>query len=78
MVRRGVTPEGDDPNDILLKDFAVSTLYGPKGLEVWQRFKQLDEEIQTETDPARRKAMLREYLELGRRYNFTVPDAVSS
>lgn len=78
VVRRGVTPEGDDPNDILLKDFAVSTLYGPKGLEVWQRFKQLDEEIQTETDPARRKAMLREYLELGRRYNFTVPDAVSS
>lgn len=30
VVRRGVTPEGDDPNDVLLKDFAVRTLYGEK------------------------------------------------
>jgi hypothetical protein len=34
VVRRGVTPEGDDPNDVLLKDFAVRTLYGEKGWPV--------------------------------------------
>ncbi len=77
VVRRGVTPEGDDPNDVLLKDFAVRTLYGTKGIESWKRFRELDLAIQTETDPQKRKAMLKEYLELGRTYNFDPQDEVS-
>lgn len=77
-VRRGVTPEGDDPNDVLLKDFAVRTLYGTKGVESWKRFRELDLSIQTETDPQKRKAMLKEYLELGRTYNFDPQDEVSA
>lgn len=77
VVRRGVTPEGDDPNDVLLKDFAVRTLYGAKGIESWKRFRELDLAIQTETDPHKRKAMLKEYLELGRTYNFDPQDEVS-
>jgi len=77
-VRRGVTPEGDDPNDVLLKDFAVRTLYGAKGVESWKRFRELDLSIQTETDPQKRKAMLKEYLELGRTYNFDPQDEVSA
>lgn len=78
VVRRGVTPEGDDPNDVLLKDFAVRTLYGTKGIESWNRFRELDLSIQTESDPQKRKAMLKEYLELGRTYNFDPQDEVSA
>lgn len=70
VVRRGVTPEGDDPNDVLLKDFAVRTLYGEKGLASWNRFRELSRTIETESDPKKRKDMLKEYLELGRTYNF--------
>lgn len=74
VVRRGVTPEGDDPNDVLLKDFAVRTLYGEKGLASWNRFRELNRLIETESDPNTRKSMLKEYLEIGRAYNFDPHD----
>ncbi|MCF7673929.1 MAG: ATP-binding protein [Akkermansiaceae bacterium] len=70
VVRRGVTPEGDNPNDVLLKDFAVRTLYGEKGLASWNRFLELSRLIESESDPKTRKALVKEYLELGRTYNF--------
>lgn len=78
IVRRGVTPEGDDPNDILLKDFAVRTLYGEKGLASWNRFRELNRLIENESDPAARKSLLREYLELGRDYNFDPHNELSA
>jgi hypothetical protein len=78
VVRRGVTPEGDDPNDVLLKDFAVRTLYGEKGLESWKRFRELNHLIDSETDPVARKALLKEYLELGKAYNFDPHNELSS
>jgi energy-coupling factor transporter ATP-binding protein EcfA2 len=78
VVRRGVTPEGDDPNDVLLKDFAVRTLYGTKGVESWKRFRELNQSIETETNPMTRKEMLKEYLELGRAYNFDPHNELSA
>jgi hypothetical protein len=78
VVRRGVTPEGDDPNDVLLKDFAVRTLYGEKGLASWNRFRELNRLIETENDPNTRKSMLKEYLELGRTYNFDPHNELSA
>lgn len=76
VVRRGVTPEGDDPNDVLLKDFAIRTLYGQKGIENWKRFRELDHSIQDESDQSKRKEMLREYLDIGRTYNFSPHDEI--
>lgn len=78
VVRRGVTPEGDDPNDVLLKDFAVRTLYGEKGLASWNRFRELSRLIKSESDPSIRKAHLKEYLELGRAYNFDPHNELST
>lgn len=78
VVRRGVTPEGDDPNDVLLKDFAVRTLYGEKGLASWNRFRELNRIIETESDPKKRKELLKEYLELGRTYNFDPHNELSA
>ena len=78
VVRRGVTPEGDDPNDVLLKDFAVRTLYGEKGLASWNRFRELSRIIETESDPKKKREMLKEYLELGRTYNFDPHNELSA
>lgn len=77
-VRRGVTPEGDDPNDVLLKDFAVRTLYGEKGLASWNRFRELSRLIDSECDATARKPLLKEYLELGRTYNFDPHNELSA
>jgi hypothetical protein len=76
-VRHGVTPEGDDPNDVLMRDFAVRTLYGPRGLEKWKRFRELDHLIQKESDTVLRRRLLKEYMDLGKAYNFS-PDEVSA
>jgi hypothetical protein len=77
-VRRGVTPEGDDPNDVLVKDFAVRTLYGEKGLASWNRFRELSRLIESENDATTRKSLLKEYLELGRTYNFDPHNELSA
>lgn len=77
-IRRGVSPEGDDPNDVLLKDFAVRTLYGEKGIESWNRFREVSRLIETESDLSIKKSLLREYLELGRTYNFDPHNEISS
>ena len=78
VVRRGITPEGDDPNDVLLKDFAVRTLYGEKGLASWNRFRELSRLIGSESDPETRKSLLKEYLDLGRAYNFDPHNELSA
>jgi|688.fasta_scaffold76131_2 hypothetical protein len=78
VVRRGVSPEGDDPNDVLLKDFAVRTLYGEKGLSSWKRFRELNRLIEKENEPTAKKALLREYLEIGKAYNFDPQNELSA
>lgn len=75
-VRRGVTPEGDDPNDILEKDFAVRSLYGPAGIRNWERFLDLRGKIQTETDAVKKKQLMSEFLTIGNDYNFALKNAI--
>lgn len=67
---RGVAAEGDDPNDLLVQDFAVRSLYGKKGIEQWQRFLSLRRAIKATSDPVRKQALLDEYTHIGNAYNF--------
>jgi hypothetical protein len=69
-VERGTVPEGDDPNDILTRDFRVRSVYGAKGQEAWRRYRDLRIQSRAEPDPARKAALVAEYLRLGREYNF--------
>ena len=66
----GVTPIGDDPNDLLIKDFHVRSVYGKEGLRQWERFLDLQRSIPETTDLSLRKQLLDEYLEIGNAYNF--------
>lgn len=68
-VRRGSSPIGDDPNDMLKNDFGVN-YYNKHGEEAYQRYINLKQEIANETDPKRKKELLLETVKLGDTYNF--------
>ncbi len=69
--RSGISPEGDDPNDLLLRDFHVRHLYGAKGIEQWSRFMELRKQIKISTDPDEKQLLLKEYAQIGNAYNFS-------
>ncbi len=70
---RGVSPIGDDPNDLLYRDFQVRSIYGKKGLEKWERFRELRQLIRATDDPIVKEALMAEYTEIANAYNFPVP-----
>jgi predicted ATP-dependent endonuclease of OLD family len=72
----GISPAGDDPNDLLVNDFGVRSLYGHKGIEQWNRFLELRQLIHDTADAAQKKAWLDEYMKIGNAYNFS-PDEIS-
>lgn len=74
--QKGVSPEGDDPNDVLKRDFKVRNLYGVKGLEMWERFLTLGRQIKREADPLKRNPLINEYLTIGRSYDFAPENAL--
>ncbi len=71
----GISPAGDDPNDLLVNDFGVRSLYGHKGIEQWERFLELRQLIHDATDAVQKKAWLDEYMRIGNAYNFA-PDEI--
>jgi len=68
-VRRGESPIGDDPNDMLKNDFKVN-YYNTHGEEAYQRYINLKQEMANETNPQRKKELLLETVKLGDTYNF--------
>lgn len=74
--RRGVAPEGDDPNDLLRKDFSVKSLYGAKGVEMWEKFLALRRDISTNPNHQDIDDMVSEYLDIGNQYGFDVKNAL--
>jgi len=74
IARKGISPAGDDPNDVLEKDFAVRSLYGKEGVEKWERFLELRHLIKETTDAEDKSELMREFLDIGNMYNF---DALS-
>lgn len=53
-VRRGSSPIGDDPNDLLKNDFEVN-YYNKHGEEAYQKYISLKQEVANETDPKKKK-----------------------
>ncbi len=74
--RRGITPVGDDPNDVLAKDFDVRSIYGREGIEKWERFLELRRLVKQTSDAARKRELIDEYMQIGNAYNFAA-DALS-
>lgn len=72
---RGKMPIGDDPNDILIKDFGVRSLLGEKAVKKWERYIELQTLIKVEENKAIKIELLKEYSQIGNEYNFN-PNAV--
>jgi hypothetical protein len=68
-VRRGESPIGDDPNDILRNDFKVN-YYNDFGKKAYKEYLELKRKVSLETQPERKKEMIVELAKLGDKHNF--------
>lgn len=69
-VRRGVSPIGDDPNDMLKNDFDLESLMNYKGVEAFEKFKELKKRLGAEKNEKVKDKLLEEILQLANAYKF--------
>jgi AAA ATPase domain len=68
-LRRGESPIGDDPNDILSNDFNID-YYNEFGKKAYQNYLDLKRKVAQETETEKKKELINELAELGDKYNF--------
>jgi hypothetical protein len=68
-VRKGESPIGDDPNDILRNDFNVD-YYNNFGKQAYNNYLELKRQASQEKEPKRKKELIIEMAKLGDKYNF--------
>lgn len=68
-LKKGSSPIGDDPNDILRNDFNID-YNNTYGKEAYQRYLDLKRNITNETDHEIKKELIIQIAELGDKYNF--------
>jgi predicted ATP-dependent endonuclease of OLD family len=67
---KGDAPEGDDPNDVLKKDFGVRELMGQKGIEEWNKYLDLKSQLKKANNIDKKMALAAEINKIGRLYDF--------
>lgn len=70
VARKGTAPEGDDPNDVLRKDFGLESVFGRKGREQRERYLELKSLIKSETDDTKKDQYIEELMKIGNLYHF--------
>jgi AAA15 family ATPase/GTPase len=68
--RKGISPEGDDPNDILYQDFGMTEIVSKKGQEVWRAYLDLKKQLSRVEDDGEKKKIAEKILEIGQKYKF--------
>ncbi|WP_083940550.1 AAA family ATPase [Rudanella lutea] len=68
--RRGTAPIGDDPNDVLIKDFEISSLMPTAGVEMWEKYLNLKRQLRQTADEDQKEALVTQVLQIGQEYNF--------
>jgi GTPase SAR1 family protein len=68
-VRRGESPIGDDPNDMLKNDFKIN-YYNEFGKKAYQDYLDLKRKVAEEPQPKKKKELIVELAALGDKYNF--------
>ena len=68
--RRGDSPEGDDPNDLLHRDFGMPNILETKGANALKRFIELKSLILVEKDESKKGILLNEFMEISNKYKF--------
>ena len=67
---KGSAPIGDDPNDVLRKDFGIENLMGRKGQEMWEEYLRLRIKLRSEQDIEKKKKLVALINKIGNEYNF--------
>jgi len=68
--RNGVSPIGDDPNDILKSDFQLEYLMNKDGRNAYEKYIKLKKALAEETDKQKKDKILDELMEIGTAYKF--------
>lgn len=69
--RKGISPEGDDPNDILSNDFELKNLLGPEGRKMWEQYINLKKKLIKTSDENEKSKLIHEIEKIGSLYNFS-------
>lgn len=69
-VRRGSSPIGDDPNDILKSDFQLEYLMNKDGRNAFEQYKKLQKQLGEEKNTKKKDEILDELMEIGTAYKF--------
>lgn len=72
-VRRGISPIGDDPNDMLFNDFGVN-YYNDDVQEKFKEYLSLLDKVKSENNKELKKKYLLEASKLGNQYNFILDE----
>jgi hypothetical protein len=70
QANKGTTPEGDDPNDILKKDFGLHQLMGTVGIQQWHKYFELKKKLKEAKTTDEKMGLASQVNEIGRLYNF--------
>lgn len=68
-VKNGISPIGDDPNDILKNDFNIDYI-NDFGKKAFEKYLELKNKINLEEDRGKKEDLISKYEELGDKYNF--------
>ena len=68
--QKGNAPAGDDPNDLLFRDFKLKTLMGKQGREKWEEYLTLRKRLKRTSDTKEQKQIMHEINKIGTEYNF--------
>jgi predicted ATP-dependent endonuclease of OLD family len=68
--KKGFSPIGDDPNDILSNDFELKDLMGPDGMQKWEEYISLKKKLAKSTEDSAKSQLIHEIEKIGSLYNF--------
>lgn len=66
----GLAPVGDDPNDILKKDFGMQNLMHDRGVAAYNNYLQLKSQLRTESNPEKKDLLILEISKIANEYDF--------
>jgi energy-coupling factor transporter ATP-binding protein EcfA2 len=69
---KGSAPKGDDPNDVLRRDFHLPELMGPEGVKSWHEYLDLRKQVRRASE-GDKPALIARALAIAGRYGFEPP-----
>jgi energy-coupling factor transporter ATP-binding protein EcfA2 len=71
FAKKGISPVGDDPNDILSNDFELKDLMGPEGRKMWEQYVSLKKKLVKTSNDSEKSELIHKIEKIGSLYNFS-------